>query len=216
MQPQQPEAAPQPEAASQPQSADALVASIRALVGSLPGATGIGAAAVFTNSTPGGAPRGRVQQVLALADDFTTAKLTTWDRTRKVAELAADPSVTLFWHNTGGDMGWVSASGTAAMEDVSEMTDKAGSPYGGVNFVVSIDRLECLNYSPEIMADTNREGWIPVALARDASSADAAWRLQALEDYGYDSAVASPVRSAKGVAPAAAAPAAAAPAAACQ
>ena len=46
MQPQQPRP---PEAAPQPQSADALVASIRALVGSLPGATGIGAAAVFTN-----------------------------------------------------------------------------------------------------------------------------------------------------------------------
>lgn len=112
------------------QGADALVASIRSLVISLPGATGIGAACVFTNnaSACGGAPRGRVQQVLALADDFTTAKLMTWDKTRKVTELAADSSITLFWHNTDGDMGWVSASGTAAMEDVAQLTDKAGDP----------------------------------------------------------------------------------------
>ena len=35
--------------------------------------------------------------------------------------------------------------------------------------VVTIDRLECLNYSPAIMADPNGEGWIPVALVRTPS-----------------------------------------------
>jgi hypothetical protein len=199
---------------TQQQDAPALVASIRSLVTSLPGATGIGAAAVFTNGHGAAAcgarpPRGRVQQVLELASDFSTAKLVTWDRTRKVNELAADPSITLFWHNTGGDMGWVSASGTAQLEDAT-LTDKAGKSYGGVHLVVTIDRLECLNYSPEIMADPNGEGWIPVALVRTPSPGPAdsddshsrhTWRVQKLEDYGYDSSLASPVRSTKGVVP---------------
>ena len=36
---------------------------------------------------------------LHLEADFTSAKLVTWARTRKVQELRADPRVTLFWTN---------------------------------------------------------------------------------------------------------------------
>ena len=146
-------------------AAQELVVSLRQLITTLPGATGFGAAAVLSNAVGGGAPRGRLQQVLGIEDDFSSVRLVTWDQTRKVKEFAADPSVTLFWTNPHGAMGYISASGTVELTSV-ELKDKAGQPYGGVEIVVTVEQLECLNYDPSIMADVNGEGWIPRVLVR--------------------------------------------------
>jgi len=174
--------------------ADALVGSLRQLITALPGKTGFGAAAVLTNACGGGAPRGRLQQVLGIAEDFSSVNLVTWDRTRKVKDLEADPNITLFWTNPTGPMGWISASGRATLENV-ELTDKAGQPYGGMNIVVEVQRLEALNYEPSIMADVNGEGWIPQAVVREGDR----WRIALLEEYGYNAEVASPVRTEPGM-----------------
>jgi len=171
-----------------------LVDTLRQLVTQLPGKTGFGVAAVLTNGCGDGAPRGRLQQVLNINEDFSSVKLLTWDMTRKVKELEADSNVTLFWTNAAGPMGWVSASGRATLEKV-EVTDKAGQPYGGVNIVVEVQRLEALNYEPSIMADVNGEGWIPKVAVREGGC----WRILPLTEYGYDAEVPSPVRTEPGV-----------------
>ncbi|CAE8624350.1 unnamed protein product [Polarella glacialis] len=176
--------------------ADALVRTLRQLIIALPGKTGFGATAVLTNSCGGGAPRGRLQQVLDIAEDFSQVKLVTWDQTRKVKELAVNPNVTLFWTNPIGDMGWVSATGKASLEAV-QLVDKAGQPYGGLNIVVAVERLEALNYEPSIMADANGEGWIPQVITRESGT----WRVVELQEYGYDPEIASPVRTEQGVPP---------------
>ena len=75
-------------------------------------------------------------------------------------------------------MGWVSASGTAALE-ATQMTDKAGQPYDAYSITVDINRLEALNYDPSVMADVNDEGWITQVAVREAEG----WRLAPLEEY---------------------------------
>ena len=50
---------------------------------------------------------------------------------------------------------------------------------------MTFNRIEALNYSPEIMADTNREGWIPVAMVREGAT----WRVEELEEVRVTSRI---------------------------
>lgn len=166
-----------------------VLRSCRSLIKTIPGSTGFGVAALATNSTEAGAPRLRLHQVLDVAEDFSRIKVMTWGKTRKVAEIKANPQVTVFWQSQQGKMGWVSASGPAEVEPQT-FKDKTEQPYEGFVITVCPRQLEVLNYEPLLMADTNHQGWIPLVLQREERGT---WKLLERAEYGYDPSEASPV-----------------------
>merc|ERR1740129_1043734 len=98
-----------------------------------------------------------------VAQDLSEVRLSTRKGTRKLAEIEANPKVSLHFQDQRGRGGWVTIKG--------EVTTKPGSEEDVVDIVLTPRRCEAMSYVEDAMAD--EEGWKPAIMVKPRGEA---WR----------------------------------------
>ncbi|CAD7943679.1 unnamed protein product [Amoebophrya sp. A25] len=148
---------------SSSQSIGLVHRAVHAMIAKIPyrddnGAGGVHPASLITVDADG-FPSSRIVVPRQVAPDFSEIRLNTRAESRKVAEVRANPRVSVSWEDQRGAGGWAVAKGQAEVIPIDK-----GQP-ARVDIVVKCHRLEAMSYNERVMAD-DQEGWKPTILER--------------------------------------------------
>mmetsp|Transcript_61042 Transcript_61042/g.175862 ORF Transcript_61042/g.175862 Transcript_61042/m.175862 type:complete len:179 (-) Transcript_61042:217-753(-) len=114
----------------------------------------------FITVTPEGFPRCRTIRIRGVAEDFSEVLVGTRTCTRKFQEASANEKVMVYWQERGGQERWVTASGTAVVEE--GQGDEA-------RIRVQVRTVELQDYDANITGD-GTDRWKPVIIERGDGS----------------------------------------------
>lgn len=122
-------------------------------------------AAVLITVDSDGFPNARAVPKLTIADDLDVIQLTLPKGMVAIEDLRSNSRMSISFedHRDKGRPGKIGRGGWLVLKGISSLSE---STDGSVKIVVSVKRLEGVNYPEALFADGDEDGWSPAMLAR--------------------------------------------------